>query len=100
MAKEEFPDESLEKAAYMLKSIAHPVRVSILCLLKNSEKLTVTQIYSQLEIGQSKASHHLGILKVNDVLGSSREGKNTVYFLKHKSLGKIIDCIRECTCSS
>lgn len=100
MSIEIFPDDRLEKAAVMLKAIAHPVRISILCLLKNGEHLSVTQIYTKLGIGQSKASHHLSILKVNDVLSSSREGKNTVYFLKHKSLGKIIDCIRECTCDN
>jgi len=77
MAKEVFPDDKLDKAAMMLKAIAHPVRISILCLLKDGGKLTVTEIFTKLKMGQSKVSHHLGILKTHNVLCATREGKNT-----------------------
>ncbi|MFA6798977.1 MAG: metalloregulator ArsR/SmtB family transcription factor, partial [Bacteroidales bacterium] len=60
--------EQLDRAASMLKAIAHPVRISILNLLEDEGKLTVTEIHSRLKIEQSTASHHLGILKDKDVL--------------------------------
>ena len=90
--------EQLEKAAAILKAIAHPLRVSILNLLENDKKLTVTEIHEQLKIEQSTASHHLGILKDKGVLCSQRDGKNTFYYLKHSNLQNVIKCVKECTC--
>lgn len=91
------PDQ-LEKAANMLKAIAHPVRISILNLLQEGEKLTVSEIHTKLNIEQSTTSHHLGILKDKDVLSSKRDGKNTYYFLKHDQLSRVIECISKCSC--
>jgi len=88
----------LEKAANMLKAIAHPMRISILKHLEGGKKLTVTQIHKLLEIEQSTTSHHLGILKDKGVLCSNREGKNTYYFLKYDVLSQIVDCLAKCTC--
>lgn len=88
--------ENLEKAAGMLKAIAHPVRITIVECLGYGRKRTVTEIHKQLGIEQSTASHHLGILKDKGVLASKREGKNTLYFLKHENLKTILDCVRGC----
>jgi DNA-binding transcriptional ArsR family regulator len=89
--------EHLERAANMLKAIAHPMRIAIMNQLDDGKKLTVTEIHQLLNIEQSTTSHHLGILKDKGVLGSTRDGKNTYYFLKHDSLNQIIDCISRCS---
>ena len=89
--------EQLEKAVNMLKAIAHPMRISIISLLEDGRRMTVTEIHEKLEIEQSTTSHHLGILKDKGVLSSKREGKNTLYSLKNENLGKILDCIGKCT---
>ncbi len=94
----EFDQENVERATGMLKAMAHPIRISIMHCLKEGEKLNVTQIHQMLEIEQSTASHHLGILKSNGVLCSKRDGKNSYYFLKHPVLGQIIDCLNKCGC--
>lgn len=91
--------EQLDRAASMLKAIAHPVRISILNLLEDEGKLTVTEIHSRLKIEQSTASHHLGILKDKDVLMSKREGKNTLYSLKNDQLSELVKCINKCSCN-
>jgi len=88
----------LEKAANMLKAIAHPVRIAILKELEKGKKLTVTEIHQLLKIEQSTTSHHLGILKDKGVLVSKREGKNSYYFLKHENLSNILNCINQCVC--
>ncbi len=89
--------EVLERAASMLKAIAHPVRIAILSHLEDGKKLTVTEIHNLLKIEQSTTSHHLGILKDKGVLASQREGKNTFYCLKHDSLRNIIECVSKCS---
>jgi ArsR family transcriptional regulator, virulence genes transcriptional regulator len=92
----ELKPESIEKAAKMLKAIAHPIRIAIVGCLEDGRKRTVTEIHKQLGIEQSVASHHLGILKDKDVLSSKRDGKNTLYFLKHENLKTILNCVSSC----
>jgi DNA-binding transcriptional ArsR family regulator len=96
MMNRELSPESIEKAANMLKAIAHPVRIAIVGVLEDGKKRTVTEIHTQLGIEQSAASHHLGILKDKGVLSSLREGKNTRYYLKHENLRTVLDCISKC----
>ncbi|MFW6222864.1 MAG: ArsR/SmtB family transcription factor [Bacteroidota bacterium] len=90
--------EQLEKAANMLKAIAHPMRIAILNHLEDGKKLTVTEIHELLGIEQSTTSHHLGILKDKGVLNSYRDGKNTFYFLRNDNLSNIVDCVSKCAC--
>lgn len=96
MGVNEISPESLEKAAAMLKAIAHPVRISIVGCLEDGTKKTVTEIHKQLGIEQATASHHLGILKDKGVLASKREGKNTWYYLKHENLKTVLNCVSGC----
>lgn len=88
----------IEKAANMMKAIAHPMRLAILGHLSEGSELTVTEIHELLEIEQSTASHHLGILKDKGVLVSRREGKNTIYSRKTVNLNELINCISNCAC--
>lgn len=86
----------LELAASKLRAIAHPMRIAMIDLLHNNNKLSVTEIYSQLDIEQASASHHLNILKNKGVLISRREGKKIYYSLKNVVLTEIIECINRC----
>ena len=88
--------QKLDAASEMLKAIAHPVRISIVAILDNNQKLNVTEIHEKLNIEQAVASHHLSILKNKDVLLSERSGKNCYYSLKHQRLSQIIECIDKC----
>lgn len=99
MKFQDLTPEQLERAANMLKAIAHPMRIAILNFLEDGKKLTVTEIHELLNIEQSTTSHHLGILKDKGVLASQREGKNTYYYLKHDNLSNIVDCISRCACN-
>jgi ArsR family transcriptional regulator, virulence genes transcriptional regulator len=93
---EELSPEKLEKAAGMLKAMAHPIRIAIVRCLEDGQRRTVTEIHTQLGIEQSTASHHLVILKDRGVLASWREGKNTWYYLKHEHLKILLVTISEC----
>jgi DNA-binding transcriptional ArsR family regulator len=96
MEFKELNPERLEKAANMLKAIAHPIRISIVGCLEDGKEKTVTEIHNQVGIEQSTASHHLVILKDRGVLASRREGKNTYYFLKHENLKTVLNCVSAC----
>lgn len=86
----------LEMAASKLRAIAHPMRIAIIDLLNDNSKLSVTEIYSALDIEQASASHHLNILKNKGILISRREGKKIFYSLKSVTLSEIIECINRC----
>ncbi len=96
MKKTKIDINKLEAAASKLRAIAHPMRIAVIGLLDNNNKLSVTEIYEKLKIEQAAASHHLNILKSKGILGSKRDGKNTLYFLKQEALTTIIDCINKC----
>jgi DNA-binding transcriptional ArsR family regulator len=88
--------EKLEMAASKLRAIAHPMRIAIIDLLTANQKLTVTQIYENLNLEQASASHHLNILKNKGLLDSKRNGKMIYYSLKQTHLTEVIDCIDRC----
>ena len=98
VAQPNITSDQIEKAANMLKAIAHPIRVEIMFLLKGGVQYTVSQIHESLGIGQSTTSHHLGILKDKGVLCSRREGKKTYYFLKYDFLNELLECMAKCSC--
>ncbi len=88
--------DKLEHCASVLKAIAHPLRIAIIELLQEHEKLSVSEIHEKLNVEQAVASHHLGILKNKGVLISHREGKNMRYELKHHQISRIIEIMEQC----
>lgn len=88
--------EKLEKVAFILKTIAHPMRISIIGLLSINEKLCVNDICERLGSEQSLTSHHLANMKLSGILGSIREGKNIYYYLKLKEVLTVITCMNKC----
>jgi DNA-binding transcriptional ArsR family regulator len=86
----------LEKMAGRLRAIAHPMRIAVIELLSQGEELCVTEIYSQLEVEQATASHHLNIMKNKGVLKSRRDGKKIFYSLVNNTLADIVHCISKC----
>ena len=85
--------KKLERAAYVLKCVAHPIRISIIDLLEQRERLTVSELQEVLQVEQSLLSHHLTNMRDKGIVDTKREGKNVFYFLTDKSITSIIDVI-------
>ncbi|WP_299823976.1 metalloregulator ArsR/SmtB family transcription factor [uncultured Pontibacter sp.] len=88
--------KKLERAAYVLKCVAHPVRISIIDLLEQRERLTVSEIQHVLAIEQSLLSHHLTNMRDKGIVDTQREGKKVYYFLTDDTITNIIGCINSC----
>ena len=86
----------LEQVAEVLKAVAHPIRIQIIELLGQRERLTVTEIYQVLGVEQSLTSHHLTKMKDKGVLRCEREGKNIFYSLADTKITQVISCIENC----
>jgi len=88
--------DKLERIAYILKTVAHPLRLGIVHLLEKHEQLSVSEICEILGAEQSLISHHLQTLRLKGILSSQRDGKSVFYFLKEKDVSKIITCLENC----
>lgn len=88
--------EKLEKVAEILKSVAHPVRIQVIELLGQYDKLNVSQIVEILNVEQSLTSHHLTKMKDKGVLICNRDGKHVYYSLADTKITSIIECINNC----
>ena len=88
--------EKLEKAAFILKTLSHPLRLSIVDVLSQHDKLSVNEICQSLDSEQSLTSHHLSNMKLKGILDSKREGKNIYYSLRMKEVVKVLVCMDNC----
>lgn len=91
--------EKLEKAAFILKTVAHPTRLAIIDLLSYHQKLSVNDICENLDGEQSLISHHLINMKLKGILRSEKDGQQVFYSLKEKDVTKLIECIEHCECN-
>jgi ArsR family transcriptional regulator len=97
--KYNFNKEKLEKAAYILKTLAHPTRLAIVDLLNQHGKVCVNDIANLLNIEQSLLSHHLITMRLKGILTCEKEGQSVFYALKEKDVTKLIACIENCHCN-
>ncbi|MGA0560478.1 ArsR/SmtB family transcription factor [Larkinella sp. VNQ87] len=86
-------EKKIERAAYVLKAVAHPLRIKIIQMLNEQKELNVSTIYKNLNAEQSLISHHLINMRDKGILEIRRSGKNIYYFLVDDSIAEIIDCI-------
>lgn len=64
----------------ILKLLADSTRMRILALLER-EELSVAELQEVLDMGQSRISSHLGLLRQGELVHDRREGKKTYYAL-------------------
>jgi DNA-binding transcriptional ArsR family regulator len=88
--------EKLDQCADMLKAVAHPIRMSIIDMLNDGRRMTVTEIHERMDLEQAVASHHLSILRNRGLLRSEREGKNTYYSVEMPQVQEVINCVERC----
>lgn len=93
------PKSRLVKAAYILKTIAHPTRLAIIHLLDRKDRLQVNELCMLLGCEQSLISHHLSNMRVKGLLSSHRKGTSVYYSLKEKDLAALVGVIENCNCN-
>lgn len=91
--------EKLERIAYILKTVAHPLRLGVIHILEQHPKLSVTQICEMLGSEQSLTSHHLQNMRLKGIISVKREGRSMMYSLKEKDVSMIIECLENCQCN-
>jgi DNA-binding transcriptional ArsR family regulator len=85
----------LRKAVLVLRAVNHKLRQSIIDLLEEGNRMTVTDIYIKLRLEQSVASQHLAILRRAGVVSTDREGKFIYYSIDKERLNQISKLVEE-----
>ncbi len=75
--KNDMKDEDVEHVAALLKTMSHPIRMRILCLLQDNE-LTVGDLRSEVKTSNANVSQHLTILRNKQIIASRKEA-NFIY---------------------
>jgi DNA-binding transcriptional ArsR family regulator len=85
-------DESAERAAEFLRTVAHPGRLRIVCALMDGE-LSASQLARQARLPGPALSQQAAILHAEGLIGRRREGRSVLYRLRApevKSLAKLL----------
>jgi DNA-binding transcriptional ArsR family regulator len=68
----------LEPLAGLFRLLADKTRLNILMLLSQGER-NVTSLCEELNLPQPTVSHHLGLLRMSNLIGNRRAGKQVFY---------------------
>lgn len=73
-------DQDLDQLTSLFKLLSDKTRLNILMLLTGGER-NVSNLCESLKLPQPTVSHHLGLLRLNNVIGNRRSGKQVFYNL-------------------
>lgn len=73
-------DQDMDQLSTLFRVLSDKTRLRILVTLVSGEK-NVTNICTELKLTQPTVSHHLALLRVNNVVGHRRDGKQVFYGL-------------------
>lgn len=90
--------EQCESISGILKAIAHPQRLKILCRLAESES-SVSQLEAYCEASQSSVSQYLNKMKSEGLLSSRREAQNIYYKIASPELLKLMKALQRIFCA-
>ena len=89
--------EHIELAARALKSIAHPLRLKILCVIGDQEAC-VQEIVDAVGTSQSNISQHLAILREKGVLLTRKDANRVFYRVGDQRTLQLVGMMREVFC--
>jgi DNA-binding transcriptional ArsR family regulator len=73
-------ETSLDQLTELFRLLSDRTRLAILLLLREGEQ-NVTALCEQLKLPQPTVSHHLGLLRMNNLIDNRRAGKQVYYGL-------------------
>lgn len=89
--------EQCESAARVLKALAHPQRLQILCLLSEGE-MAVKELERRCEASQSAISQFLSKMKSEGLVASRRDGNFVHYRISDPKVKKLIQAMHKIFC--
>lgn len=87
-----------EAASDLLKAMANPQRLRVLCLLIERE-MSVGEINALVDLSQSALSQHLAVLREKNLVSTRREAQTVYYAVSDGLVHDIIETLHAAFCS-
>ncbi|MFH1009430.1 MAG: metalloregulator ArsR/SmtB family transcription factor [Candidatus Latescibacterota bacterium] len=87
--------KTLRKAAEILKTMAHPVRLDIVQYLGDQER-AVKEIQAAIGKPQAIVSQQLCVMRERGVLTARRDGTTVYYSVAHPFVLYVLNCMLRC----
>lgn len=87
-----------DEASELLKAMANPQRLRVLCLLVEGEK-SVGEINAAIDLSQSALSQHLAILREQALVVTRREAQVIYYSVADGPVHQIIETLHDIYCA-
>ncbi len=89
--------ENAQQVAAILKQLANPYRLMILCSIANRE-LTVGDLNEQVELSQSALSQHLAKLRESKIVSTRRESQTIYYTIANQKIKYLLEVLQREFC--
>lgn len=86
-----------EDAAAMLKSLGHPQRLMMMCLLSHGER-SVGDIQQSMGMGQAQVSQQLAKLREQGLVVGDKRGQWVMYRLANKKVEALMKAMADIYC--
>ena len=90
-------EQNVQEAAGLLKSLANPSRLLVLCALVNREH-TAGELEALTELGQSAVSQHLAKLRKAGIVATRREAQRVIYSLSNPEVSALLETLHTLYC--
>ncbi len=94
MTKKEFDMTIYDLQAEISKTIAHPLRIALLHVLKDGEK-TVNELVDIVGASQSNISQHLALMRQRQIVKTHKVGSSVYYRVANPKISQACDTMRE-----
>lgn len=91
-------EQEIGPLADLLKSIAHPIRLKILCLLEKKE-MTVSDIKNEVRTTNANISQHLSILRNQNIIDFRKDANFIYNRISDDRVMELIRTLRNLYCS-
>ena len=93
----ELMESAAEAAAELLKAMANPQRLRVLCLLVERE-MSVGEINALVPLSQSALSQHLAVLREKNLVATRREAQTVFYSVADGTVHDVIEVLHRNLC--
>jgi len=90
-------NERADEASQLLKSLASPIRLKILCQMVEGE-CSVGEIAASIGIRDTLASQHLSLLRREGVVATRREAQTIYYRVESDAARRLLGVLHDCFC--
>ena len=91
--------ENAEAASQLLKAIASPTRLMLLCALADGEK-SVSELTEALDLRQATVSQHLARLRLEGLATTRRDAQTVYYSIADDTANSIVQVLYKRFCGA